>query len=223
MKSYRSHIIGNIFVTLLLSVFVRVNTAETWVTYFAAPNGSKVKVEGTSTLHDWIMESQIIGGKLEFESGFQLDPSLKPGKIIARVQVNTPVRSLKSSKDSMDQVMQQAMKQDKFPKIEYRLTELVLKEAPKAPEGPYLFDSKGELTIAGTTNKIAMPVTILRVSPTRLKVSGATNVKMTEYGVTPPAPKIALGAIKTGDDIKILFDWVAVQRSETAKAPEKTQ
>jgi len=204
---------------LLVLALARVNAAENWVAYSASPTGSKVKIDGTSTLHAWTMESQLVSGKMEFEPGFKLDPSLKPGKVNARAQISMPVRQFKSTKDAMDQVMQQAMKEPQFPKIEYRLTELVLKEAPKMPEGPYPFDSKGELVIAGVTNKIAMPITLLRVSPTRVKVSGSTENKMTDYGVTPPAPKLALGALKTGDDIKITFDWVANQRADAAKAP----
>jgi hypothetical protein len=195
-------------------MFLPAKAAENWVAFNASPTGSRVKIDGTSTLHAWTMESQLVSGKLEFEPGFQLDSALKPGKIQVRGQISMPVRQFKSTKDSMDQVMQQAMKSDQFPKIEFRVTELELKESPKAAEGLFQFDSKGELIIAGVTNKISMPVTILRVSPVRIKVSGSTNLKMTAYGITPPAPKLAAGALTTGDDVKITFDWVATQRSE---------
>jgi polyisoprenoid-binding protein YceI len=220
VKSGRSLAAAGLLLTLLLSSLVRVNAAENWVVYMASPIGSKVKIDGTSTAHDWSMDSQLVNGKLELEPGFQLDPSLKPGKINARVQINIPVRSLKSGKSGMDEVMQQAMKQEQHPNIEFRSTELTLKEAAKTPEGLYLFESKGELMMAGVTNKITLPVTILRVSPTRLKVSGTTDVKMTAFGVTPPAPKIALGAIKTGEDVKIAFDWVVAQRTAPAKTAQ---
>ena len=35
--------------------------------------------------------------------------------------------------------------------------------------------------------------------------------------LVPPAPKIALSLIKTGDEVKIIFDWITVQRTEAAK------
>jgi hypothetical protein len=35
---------------------------------------------------------------------------------------------------------------------------------------------------------------------------------MTDFGIEPPAPKIALGAITTGDDIKFSFEWVVAKR-----------
>jgi hypothetical protein len=49
----------------------------------------------------------------------------------------------------------------------------------------------------------------------KLKISGRTFLKMTSFKIDPPAPKLALGLIKTGDDVKIQFDWVVAAR----KAP----
>jgi polyisoprenoid-binding protein YceI len=70
-----------------------------------------------------------------------------------------------------------------------------------------LFDSKGELAVAGVTNKVAFPVTMTRVDKNKMKTTGATSVKMTSFGIQPPAPKVALGLISTGDDVKITFEW----------------
>jgi polyisoprenoid-binding protein YceI len=212
-KSNRLFVAGSLFLLLLLPI--RVNAAENAVTYGASPIGSRVKLEGTSTLHAWTMEGQLLPGKIEFEPGLDLTPSLKPGKINARVQVSIPVSSIHNpdvKKKGMDDVMQQAMKQEQFPNIQFRLTDFVLKEAVGSPE-LYKFDSKGELTVAGVTNKIEMPITILRVSPTRLKVSGTNDLKMTAYGIAPPT----LVGIKTGDEVKVMFDWVVAKRSEPAK------
>jgi polyisoprenoid-binding protein YceI len=175
---------------------------------FEARPGSKVKIDGTSTIHDWTVEGLIIGGTMELDSKFVADPTkAQPGKIPAKVDAMIPVRSLKSGKKPMDDIMHAAMKQPQFPRIEYRLTELMLKEAPKAADGPYAFDSKGELTVSGVTNKVAFPVTMTRTGKT-MKTTGATSVKMTSFGIQPPAPKIALGLISTGDDVKLTFEWV---------------
>ena len=200
---------------ILLILAASIQAAENWTRYNAQPTGSKVKIEGTSTIHDWTMEGQIIGGYVELDPGFDAAP--KPGKVSARALVSIPVRSLNSGKASMDSVMQQAMKQANHPKIEYRLTEMSLKEMPKSPEGPYQFDTKGELAVAGVTNKISMPVSMQRIDKTKLKFSGSTPIKMTDYGVTPPAPTIGLGLIKTGNDVKITFEWITAQRAQTAK------
>src|SRR5437868_12986927 len=73
------------------------------VRYQAMPGGSKLKLEGTSTVHDYSVSSGIIGGFIEFDSDQPLDPS-KPNseiKVTPKVQVNVPVRSLQSGKSLM--------------------------------------------------------------------------------------------------------------------------
>jgi len=188
-------------------------SAQTLVRFDAQFTGSKMKVDGTSTVHDWTMEGAIIAGALELDAAFLAAPDkTKPGPVSAKAQASVPVRSLKSGKDSMDAVMQDAMKQAQFPKIEFRLAELALKETPKSADGPFAFDSKGELVIAGVTNKISLPVTIQRVGPGRLKTTGSVPVKMSAHGITAPAPKIALGLIKTGDEVKVSFEWITAQK-----------
>lgn len=210
------------FLTLLTS---QAQSAEAMVRYEAKP-GSKVRIAGTSTLHDWTMDGQIIAGHLEVDPAIQFDQSKEMltgasgGKVNARAQVNIPVRSLKSGMTSMDSVMQEAMKQKNHAQIQFRLTEMSVKEGHKVGT-PFLLDTKGELTVAGVTNKISMPVSIERVNEKRLKIMGTHALKMTSYGVTPPAPALALGAIKTGNDIKITLEWVVEQRLDTPKAADK--
>ncbi len=183
----------------------------------AQMSGSRVTIDGTSTVHDWKVQGGIIGGSLELDSKFIAEPTkAQPGKVEARVQASIPVRSIKevNGRKSMDDIMHEAMKQKVQPRVEYRLTELTLKETPKSADGPFNFDSKGELAVAGVTNKVAFPVTMTRVDKMKMKTTGATSVKMTSFGIKPPAPKVALGLISTGDDVKITFEWITA-------APEK--
>ena len=65
-----------------------------------------------------------------------------------------------------------------------------------------------------------MPVTIERLDRTKLKVVGSMPLKMTDFDVTPPAPRIlGMPLIKTGDDIKISVEWLVAQKAEPAKTP----
>ena len=201
--------------------FVLGAQAQEMTRYSAVPGKSKVRIDGTSTIHDWTIESQLIGGYVELDSSFPTDPAQKPpapGKVNAKVDVNIAVRQLKSGKKSMDEVMFQAMKQQTFPRIQYRLTEMVLQELPKVAGAPLQFATKGELTVAGVTNKISMPVTMERVEKTKLKFTGTTPLKMTSFGIVPPAPKVALGLISTGDDVKITFEWLTAIPAKPAPA-----
>src|SRR5438552_9371656 len=185
--------------------------AENWFRYDALPTGSKAKVDGTSTIHDWTVESRLIAGHVEFDSGFNLDQPA-PGKVNARCLVTIPVRQLKSDNTKMDTVMYEHIKQKDHPRVEYRLTEMTLKEAPKNADAPMVFDCKGELSVAGVTNTIQMPVAMTRLGKDRLKFTGSTSVKMTSFGIQPPT---LIGILSTGDDVKISFEWLAAKKEET--------
>jgi polyisoprenoid-binding protein YceI len=192
-----------IVVGAVLVAAVTSSWAADTLTKYESKLPCKVKIEGTSTIHDWTVESQIISGTMELAEL----KGVTAGKIPAKVQVLIPVRSLKSGNKLMDDIMYKAMKFPTVKNIEYRLTELVLKEAPQSPGGPFKCDSTGELTVSGVTNKIAMPVTI-DVVDNQLKTTGSVPVKMTQFGIDPPAPKIGGGMIKTGDEVKISFEWM---------------
>lgn len=194
--------------------------AQEFNQFLAQPAGS-MKIEGTSTIHDWIMEGQIIGGWLKLAKGFELEPTAKPGKIEAQAQVTIPVRSLKSGKSTMDEIMQQAMNEKTNPKIEYKLTGLVLKEVPADAKGAFKCDSTGELTINGKTKTVTMPVELVKINPVRLEVHGKTVVKMTEYEVKPPNPNIAGIGIKTGEDVTLTFTWKVAMKVEAPKPADK--
>jgi len=183
--------------------------AQNLTSFKAEQAGSKFQIAGTSTIHDWTMESPIIGGTLELDSNLVNDPTkAAPGKVNSKANVLIPVKAFKSGKNPMDVRMYEAMNAQQNPRIVYRLIELTLKEAPKDATSPMKFDSVGELAVNGVTNKVSFPVTITRADKDKLKVSGSTGVKMTDYKIQPPAPKIALGMIKTGDEVKLTFDWL---------------
>ena len=191
---------------LLASLVVTAVAASAQSVKYQAQPGGKLKMDGTSTLHDWTVESSLIGGTLEWDAAFEAAP--KPGKVPgARVESTLLVRSLKSGKSAMDAVMQDAMKAEANPKISYKLTELTLKAAAKSPADAMQFDSQGEITVSGVTKPLVMPVTMTRDGD-KLKITGKTTLKMTDHGIKPPAPAVGLGLIKTGDEVKISFEWV---------------
>jgi len=187
------------------------------VRYQAQP-GSKLKLEGTSTVHDWTVEGGIIGGFIEFESEYPLDPA-KPNsdtKITPKVEVTVPVRSLKSGKKLMDEIMHDALKVKENPTIKYTLTEWKPKE--RQAGSPLQFDTKGEITVAGVKKPIDMVVTLTPEAGNKLKATGTKELKMTDFGMKPPAPAVGLGLIKTADEVKVTFEWLTVRKDEKKTA-----
>ncbi len=186
--------------------------------YGARPGGSKVAIEGTSSIHDWVTEGKVIGGFFEVEPSFKTDLTLKSVKSLAsgtgapKVEVFIPITSLKSTvlagRQRMDEVMCEAMRAKDHPRITYRITRMIVKGAVHESGTPVRFDTKGELQVSGVTNVIDMEVVMNRLEGDRLKFAGAKALKMTDFKIAPPAPKLAMGLIKTGDDVTIKFEWV---------------
>jgi hypothetical protein len=198
-------------------------------TEFTARSGSKMKIDGTANMihTKWRVQGEIIQGKLDVGPNFPVEPgqAATPGAVTAMADVFIPVTSLKSVEedgshysDAMDNIMYEKLKTDVQKKIYFHLTELTLKEAAKAKDQPYVFEAKGDLAVAGVTNKITMPVQVLPLGDKKLKVSGTTPVKMSDFKIDPPKPKIALGMLVTGDEVKLSFDWMVGQRAAAAAA-----
>jgi hypothetical protein len=114
----------------------------------------------------------------------------------------------------MDQKMYDMMSYTNHPQIIFHPTELVLKEVPKDKNEPYVFDSKGELEIAGVTNTISMPIKVIFMSGGRIKIIGTIGLKMTDYKIEPASIVVA----KTGNDVKVIFEWVLGQKKPAAAA-----
>ena len=204
---------------LLFTTAMVVQAAEGWTVYQAKPR-SKIRMEGTSNIHDWQVEGNIIGGTVEVGPNFPLDPTkAAPGKVDAKATVSIPARSMKSvEKDGkpynakMDDIMYEKLLEPANKYIKFVLSELVVKEAAKAASDPVVFEAKGDLAVAGKSKTTTMPVKMTVMPENKLKFSGSVAIKMTDFGIQPPEP-LGLG-IKTGDDVKLIFDWVTGKKAQ---------
>jgi polyisoprenoid-binding protein YceI len=168
---------------------------------FIPTKGSFIRIEGTSTLHDWKMESTSINGSIAA-------PPVEQWKNDASdVSVAIPVTSIKSEHTKMDKLMAEALKADANPTIRYELTTAAL-----AQSGPTMqLETRGKLTIAGVTRDVAMQVNGTRESDGAYVLTGQLPIRMSDFGIKPPTAM--MGTIRTGNDVKVTFRW-AVQSAQ---------
>ena len=187
-----------------------------------------VRIEGTSTVHDWQVEGHLIGGSAELGTGLPTGPGAqaRPGTVDAKVSAFIPVRSLKSVEkdgspysDPMDEIMYGKLLAQANQRITYTLTSLTLKEQPREMTGPYQYEATGNLCVAGVTNVITMPVAVLPDAAGRIQFAGSVKVKMTDFKISPPSPSFGGVSIKTGDEVTLRFVWW-VNRVNTGQAGE---
>ena len=179
---------------------------------------TRVKIEGTSNLHDWKVEGNTIQGHLKVQKDSPADsllkgePGLKTESIRTTLQVEIPIRSLKSGKGGMDKRMYKALKEKDHPTITYRF-----KDAVWVHHAPIRLQTNGELTVAGVSRQVEMMVTVEPLQGGRLKIVGETSLKMTDFQIKPP--RAIMGLIRTGNEIQIVFEWVtafSVGKTEVA-------
>ena len=163
--------------------------------------GSLIRIEGTSTLHDWKMEGTTINGTI-------VAPPPEQWKDDASdVSVAIPVTSIKSEHAKMDKLMAEALKAGANPTIRYELTSAVLAESGATLR----LDTRGKLTIAGVTREVTMQVGGALDSAGTYILTGQVPIRMSDYGIKPPTAM--MGTIRTGNDVKVTFRW-AVQTAQ---------
>ncbi|MGM0474236.1 MAG: YceI family protein [Bacteroidota bacterium] len=154
---------------------------------------SNLSVTGTSSLHDWEMEATGFSAETRLRLE---DDSISE---IEYVKFSTPVTKLESGKNTMDTKAQDALRAKKFPQIKFTL------EGDKslAFSGKSTID--GQLTVAGKTREIEVPVRIDILSDRKFTASGKLALKMSDFGIEPPTA--FFGTIKTDNEVKVKFDF----------------
>ncbi len=182
-----------VFVSMILMAgTIQISQAQT----YQLNNGiSKLKVEGTSNIHDWEIVAEKQQGKLSAE--------VQDGKItkINQLDFTVTAESLKSGKSGMDKNTYKALSTDKHKKIIFKLTKVNSIDCSATNSCKIV--ATGNLTIAGKTNSIDIDFDA-KIYGTKIIFIGSKTLKMTDFGVDPP--KAMFGTITTGDVIVIKFE-----------------
>lgn len=149
---------------------------------------AKFEVVGTSTIHDWTMESN---SAIAATSLTQKDNQIIN---VERLKLKVKSESLKSGKGKMDDIAYDALKSEEHPWIVFEMTEI---ESIKQNE----IIAIGNLSIAGKTKKIKLKGQAQNRAG--ITISGSKDIKMTDYDIEPPTAMF--GTIKTGDDLTINY------------------
>jgi YceI-like domain len=172
-----------------------------------------VRIEGTSSVHNWQVEARMIGGSVELPPEFLagLQGQSCPTNLQMKANVFIPVRQLKSVEadghpysDVMDEIMYGKLLADQFNRITYTLDSVSITNSGN-PNAALVLQATGSLGVAGVTNTISMPVYVTPGAEGRIQFSGMVRTKMTDFKIAPPEP--AGMGIKTADDVTLKFWW----------------
>ena len=186
--------------------------------------GGSVRVNGTSTLHNWTVTGRQIDGTIAFRAAVPAGASKQQirqallADPTAAAQLQIPARTLRSGNKDMEASMFHALKADEHPQITYKLGGVQVAGGGSGGTTVPL-RATGELTIAGTTRALDMPLTIEVLDEERLKLSARTAIKMSDYKVE--RPKALAGLITAGDKVNVEVEWVVVSAERPAAHPNQ--
>lgn len=163
---------------------------------------SKLTLAGSSNVHDWECTTSSLNATIVLDSSYDKKPLASIAKPIAKVVVAIPVKTLKCGHGKMDDNMYKALKADQFTEIKYVLGTYEVDKA-KTSADELVALTTGELTVAGQTRTVEIPITAARRDGGSMKGDGKIALKMTDFGIKPPTAM--LGALKTKDAITISF------------------
>lgn len=187
---------------MIAGVFVVAGwTPRSEIVRYTFTEESEVRVEGTSSLHDWSAEGTSIAGMMEITGG----GGLLDGGTLTKGNLTIPVGGLDTDNNTMNKKMRAALKADTYSTITYQLVSATLTGAPEGNSFQIL--ATGELTLAGVSKTIEVKLDGQDLGGGKLRLIGSYALQMTEYGMKPPSAM--LGTIKTGDMVTIHFDLIA--------------
>jgi polyisoprenoid-binding protein YceI len=184
--------------TIILNIFfviVSISLSIAQTDYALIPDESLILVKGTSSLHDWEMKVSDMKGKVSFRE--------KENKLegIEDISFSLRSKSILSENKVMDDKAHEALKAEKNPEIRFIFKSGTITNASKSNISGNI---SGTLLVAGKSKPFSIPFQGKMSDPASFRVSGNTKLLMSDFDMTPP--KAMLGAIKTGDEVKIEFD-----------------
>src|SRR5690554_6953897 len=159
------------------------------------PAQSKITVSGTSTLHDWEMgTSSITGSSVLEKSGDQI--TINTTKIVLKAA------QLESESSGMDEKAHEALQIKKHTDISFTQTGTATAQLKGTK---FSTTVSGTLTIAGKTRQVNLGISGDTANG-QLKVTGAADLKMTDFDINPP--RAMLAAVRAGDELKVNYEVV---------------
>jgi len=149
---------------------------------------------GDSTMHAFTSTATVL----------TLDAAMEDkGGALKSLTLSLPVNGLKSDSGQLDKNLYKALNEKAAPEIRFEM-----KSYEAAGETATV---KGMLSIAGVAREEAVTGAVTREAGA-LRVTGAKELKMSDFGVKPPT--MFLGAIKVKDQVVIHFDLVLAAKEK---------
>ena len=193
---------GRLYVSaVLLAVAAPAAMASTLAPSLAIQSGSRVWVEGTSTVRSWRCESARVEGSAATQGPATTVIAELQGSV-QRAEATIPVAALDCRNGTMNEHMRRALKAEANPGIRFRMAS----QQVSGSDAQGTVKMQGTLTIAGSDQPVTVDGTLARDASGTLRVRGTKQLKMSDFGVQPP--RLMMGTLKVNDAVTVGFDVV---------------
>jgi len=184
-------------IVLIIAIFLQgaILPRTTQAQAISDGSGVNIVIEGTSNIHDWTMSSAKGTCNLTFDANAE--------KTISNLVFSIPVSTIKSESKAMDKNAYKALKSEQFPTITFTSSSVNVKVKEN---NNLVVTAKGNLTISGVTKPVLLSANATVNQNNSVTYTGSIKLKMTDFNVQPPS--IMMGAIKTGNEIDIKYNFV---------------
>jgi polyisoprenoid-binding protein YceI len=155
--------------------------------------------------HDHTIAVRAFDGQARFTPGDPKSASLRVTIKAGSLAVIDKI-SEEDRKEIESTMRENVLEISKYPEITFSSTSV---SASKHPEGHYEVTISGDLTLHGVTRNRRITATVDFDGDT-LRVKGEFSLLQTDYEITPVS--IALGTIRVKDELRLLFDVIAIKQ-----------
>lgn len=191
---------------LFCSLFLAVGGLSADNLRFIAGAGSKLLLNGDSTLHKYSCVAQQLTaeGVLKLPSKKRDVQSIRTAVIEGKMStwtVRIPVASLKSEHSGLDENLQKSMRADQHPEVTFKMTSY--KTDAAGPDNMLSVKAQGVLTVAGKVRNVSV-TGLMTITDGGFTLAGKKGLLMSDFSVE--APVLFMGTVKTDDKVEIQFN-----------------
>lgn len=167
--------------------------------------GSKLWLDGTSTLHKWECTTSTVN----LNTGMFTMSSPTVGNVKALFEqlagnfvITIPVKSFKDPEPGFNHALYRDLHYKQHPNITFSMSSVTVTKDPSTPDR-YTVSAQGDITVSGHQNPESISA-VVDVDNNTLKITGTKDLHMTDFGIKPPT--MFFGTVKTGDEVTVRWD-----------------
>lgn len=188
-------------IILLILITSSVLAAGAQSKYYLDNSKSSLIIEGTSSVHDWEMEAN------DLKSDMMVRFNGQKIEEITDASFSSPADQVLSDNSIMNSKTHKALKADDYSVIHFNMRSVSgLNVNGSNISGQVI----GIVKIAGVSKTIRVSFNGKVNGDRSISIQGTVPLKMTDFKIDPPTAM--LGALKTGDNIKINYNFLYKNR-----------